>query len=768
MRDEKDLFQRKAASVPLYLIIRSTIMVLDGSWRLEKEAPHNMFSVENNALAYDYLFSVNGHNQVIHPGDLPIIRRIENNPEETARDGIRIRLIFFDGTVRHISVKGRFIIRPFAAGVTDAHPTTRNLSKEELIAALVESKRVYEEQNHLFSNILKTVPGLVSVINLTTYDIEFLNQNLSFGIAGTTNVGGGAKHLQIIHPDDGPRLKEYIKAFLASEDDTINTIEYRAFTHHGEWEWFCSQGKVFRRNEQGVPTHSVNLSQNINSLKKAIAESASMKEALAAQALKQYEDLFKSIDQGFAIVQLLLNANAIPIDCVILQTNPAFENVTACKNSTGKKLRDILPNAKAEWLHSLSMVVENNKAHRFTVFAPELAGAWYDIYAFPTGDPREKKVAILFNDITERLRSAEVLRDRQLKLEIAQRAGGVGIWTYDPARREGMATKELIELTGYGGASETWTLKHFLSLLDAEDSAVVEEAFEQAKANKGIEVECRIMHPKRGLKWFLIRGSYFPAENEEHDSLMGSLIDITEQKALEEQKDQFIAIASHELKTPVTSIKAYSEILLDFLRTKRDSAHASMMERMVNQADRLTRLINDLLDTSKITSGLLHLEPEVFDLNQLIQERVEEIQRSTKHIFTINNGDIPLVFADKDQLSQVLSNLLTNAIKYSPPAAPVVISSSLTGATVTVSVRDEGIGLTEDAQQRVFERFYRVKDAHQVSISGLGLGLYIAHEIIRKHHGTMGVRSKPGEGSEFFFSIPLNTPSSRGPVTDAT
>lgn len=595
MRDEK-VFQRRAGRFPLHLIIRSTIMVLDGSWRLQREKPANASAQTGILPGYDYLFTINGHNHLIYPGDLPLIHNIEKDPAHAALTGMNVRLISSDGTIHEISFSGRFYIPPAPA---------------------------------------------------------------------------------ITRP-------------------------------------------------------------------------------LAVQAQKQYEDLFQSIDQGFAILQLIYHDDAIAKDCLIITTNRAFEKMTACKNTAGKRLKELIPSARAAWLHSLSMVIENDKANRFTVLVPELAGGWYDIYAFPTGSRDERKVAILFNDITERLRSAEVLRDKQLKLEIAQGAGRVGIWTYDPVTREGMATKELIELTGYGGASETWNLEHFLALLHDEDKAAVKAAFEQARENNGIEVECRIMHRDRGLKWFLIRGSYFPAEGD-RDSIMGSLIDITEQKVLEEQKDEFIAIASHELKTPVTSIKAYAEILLDFLRSKRDSARASMMERMVNQADRLTRLINDLLDTSKITSGQLLLDPEEFDLNDLIQERVEEIQRSTKHIFDISFGKIPPVIADKDRISQVINNLLANAIKYSPQRSRISITSGTTGSTVTISVRDEGIGLTGAAQQRVFERFYRANESAHFNIPGLGLGLYIAHEIIRKHHGTMRVISKPGEGSEFFFQLPIGS-----------
>lgn len=762
MRDEKDMLQRNAGGAPLHLIIRSTIMVLHGTWRLEKGPHGDATAPTGSPPAYDYLFTINNHNHLVYPEDLPLVRSIEEHPERSLNDEVHIRTVTPDGKTNQLFLSGHFVIRPRPPATVSGPAARAPISRDELLAALDESRRDYREQTHLLSNILRTIPGLVSVINLTSYEVEFVNQNLSFGVAGSTNVASVPKNLQMIHPDDAPVLKNYLKNFLSADDETIQTIEYRALAQKEEWEWFCAHGKVFRRDAQGIPTHCVNLAQNINPLKKAMAESAAMREALAAQAQKQYEDLFQSIDQGFAIVKLLYNSHHMATDCLVLRTNQAFEKINGYNNANGQRLREIIPSLPTAWLNALSAVVENNKGNRFTMFLPELAGAWYDIYAFPAGDADEKKVAILFNDMTERLRAAEVLRDKQLKLEIAQRAGGVGIWTFDPETREGMATKELIELTGYGGASETWTLEHFLSLLDPEDSHAVEEAFEHARINEGIEVECRIMHPHRGLKWFLIRGSYFRGNDGAHDSMMGSLIDITEQKALEEQKDQFIAIASHELKTPVTSIKAYAEILLDFLRSKRDSAHVSMMERMVSQADRLARLIKDLLDTTRITSGLLHLEPEPIDLNNLIHERVEEIQRSTTHVFTVHAGDIPMVYADKDSINQVINNLITNAIKYSPERSPVVITSKRAGSVVTVSVRDEGVGLAEAAQQRVFERFYRVREAAHVGVPGLGLGLYIAHEIIRKHHGTMGVNSKPGHGSEFYFSLPIK------PTTDMT
>src|SRR5690606_5521364 len=146
------------------------------------------------------------------------------------------------------------------------------------------------------------------------------------------------------------------------------------------------------------------------------------------------------------------------------------------------------------------------------------------------------------------------------------------------------------------------------------------------------------------------------------DSLIGIIIDITERKTFEEQKDQFIGIASHELKTPVTSIKAYAEILHDFFNREGNRHQSRMMAQLIKQVDRLTRLINDLLDTTRITGGGLVLEVEPFDLNRLIRDRVEELQRTTSHALILRTENLPAVRGDKDRIDQVLMNLLSNAI----------------------------------------------------------------------------------------------------------
>src|SRR5690606_7073015 len=237
--------------------------------------------------------------------------------------------------------------------------------------------------------------------------------------------------------------------------------------------------------------------------------------------------------------------------------------------------------------------------------------------------------------------------------------------------------------------------------------------------------------------------------------LMGTLIDITERKRFEEQQDEFLAIASHELKTPVTSIKAYADILNDFMKRQDNQQWLMVTERLSNQIDRLTRLITDLLDTTGLKSGGLTLQPNLFDLTDLVRDRVEEIQRASGRVLLYNPGSSVMVHADRDRIGQVLHNLLSNAIKYSPRDAPVVITVDANDAEACVSVRDFGAGLAPEDQERIFQRFYRSSDRQTHTVTGLGLGLYIASEIVRKHQGIIGVDSRKDEGARFYFTLPL-------------
>ena len=233
--------------------------------------------------------------------------------------------------------------------------------------------------------------------------------------------------------------------------------------------------------------------------------------------------------------------------------------------------------------------------------------------------------------------------------------------------------------------------------------------------------------------------------------------DVTKRKELERQKDEFIGIASHELKTPVTSIKAYNQVLQKRFERTGNTQAVQLLEKMDKQIDKLSVLINDLLDVTKIEAGKLKLNPEHFVYQELVAEVVEEMQRTTdKQNLVLNIDTDASITADRYRIGQVLVNLLSNAIKYSPLSDTIIISVSEEDDQLLTTVQDFGVGISLDKLDKIFERFYRVGGDKQETYPGLGLGLYISAEIIRRHHGTIWVESTKGDGSLFHFTLPIH------------
>ena len=240
--------------------------------------------------------------------------------------------------------------------------------------------------------------------------------------------------------------------------------------------------------------------------------------------------------------------------------------------------------------------------------------------------------------------------------------------------------------------------------------------------------------------------------------MIGVNMDITQQKEVEARKDEFISIASHEMKTPVASIKGFTQILHRLFSTRDDEQPLHFLARMDKQLDRLTKLINDLLDVSKMQTGKLEFHQELFDLDELIQETVENLQAATTtYRFSLEGKTRAQLFADRDRIGQVLINLITNAIKYSPNADKVIVRLANEMDQAKVSVQDFGIGIAEAHHQKIFERFYQATGQEDKTYPGLGIGLYISNEIIKRHHGRMWVESRKGAGATFSFALPLSS-----------
>lgn len=235
------------------------------------------------------------------------------------------------------------------------------------------------------------------------------------------------------------------------------------------------------------------------------------------------------------------------------------------------------------------------------------------------------------------------------------------------------------------------------------------------------------------------------------------LEEIEQRKLAESKKDEFISIASHELNTPLTSLKGYLQLAERTLKSGDFEKSGVYLAQTKSQSDKLHRLVGDLLDSTKIQAGRLNLVYSRFDFESFLQSTIDIIHQSYPGRKIAKLGLVEQqVYADQVRLEQVLINYLTNAIKYAPDADQVFLEVNLlSGSRIEVRVKDQGMGIPIDKQARLFDKFYRAEEALN-HFQGLGMGLYICAEIVKQHHGEYGVESEPGKGSSFYFRIPIN------------
>lgn len=228
-------------------------------------------------------------------------------------------------------------------------------------------------------------------------------------------------------------------------------------------------------------------------------------------------------------------------------------------------------------------------------------------------------------------------------------------------------------------------------------------------------------------------------------------------KLLQQQKDDFIGMASHELKTPLTSLSAIIQVANGKLKTSSDAFLVGAMDKAYIQVRRMTSMINGFLNISRLESGKLIIEKKHFDMEALLQEMTAEIKMvAPGHNIVLTHCSVHNVFADREKIGSVITNLLSNAVKYSPRGKSITVQCALSGQSVVVSVQDDGIGLAQHDLDKIFDRYYRVESSNTKHIAGFGIGLYLSAEIVEQHGGKIWVESEPEKGSTFHFELPLN------------
>ncbi|MGA9650148.1 sensor histidine kinase [Pedobacter sp.] len=341
------------------------------------------------------------------------------------------------------------------------------------------------------------------------------------------------------------------------------------------------------------------------------------------------------------------------------------------------------------------------------------------------------------------------------RLELSMEAGGLGIWDLDIV--SGLIERSEKHAALFGEAFTPYTDKeHLESLIFPEDRPRLNTAFEEAILGERLRIQLRIMHPDGNIRWVLVSGKIRKDRDGYPGRMLGTIMDITEQKEAEAKKESFIGVVSHELKTPLTAFKSYVQLATRLSKDSQIQQVSTILERAGQQAERMSSMIMGFLDVTRIGNGKLKLEKDIFELNELLESILNESQAiySAHHFKLFPCGQV-MVVADRTRIAEVLSNLVSNAVKYSPRESIIELRCSSNERDFIISVKDYGMGIPESDREKLFELFYRVERKKQDTISGFGIGLYLSGEVVRLHGGRIWLESEEHVGSTFFFRIPL-------------
>jgi len=365
-----------------------------------------------------------------------------------------------------------------------------------------------------------------------------------------------------------------------------------------------------------------------------------------------------------------------------------------------------------------------------------------------------------FADITENYLWQQKLKESENSLQAAISSANLGTWQMNVQTKELTASTRMKELFGFY-PDEPMSFSAVIAQIAESHRQLVYDIIESSiTKDEPKEFEYPIVgyHDKR-LRWVCATVQTYKNPGDNTISyLSGTIADITERKMDEQRRTDFVGMVSHELKNPLTAIKAYAYLVNRAAKNYNDNVLEDKISKIDHQVNRMENLINGFLDVARIGEGKISLERSPFDMADLLKVTEEEcLSMITSHHLVFEPTTSAMVEADRNKVEQVLINFINNAVKYSPTDTVIHVKSFTKDGYVHITIKDQGMGIPLKDQGFIFDRFYRVESDAMKNKKGFGMGLYICKEIIERHNGQIGMESMEGTGSTFWFSLPLGS-----------
>jgi PAS domain S-box-containing protein len=419
----------------------------------------------------------------------------------------------------------------------------------------------------------------------------------------------------------------------------------------------------------------------------------------------------------------------------------------------GMTIRDIRPVEEVPMLeYALSDTVPSFQ--RGTIFRHRLSNGairHVRIISYPSEFNGHQSRLVMVNDVTETVLLQQQREETEMMLHKIASASPTAIWMTNADGQLVYVNQTWLDWANVGEGGDLAT--QWAKSVHPDDLKRVVKAYREAHANQqAFQQDMRTFFADGSIRWLTSSANPRYDANQQYAGLVGSCTDITRIRHYEQQKDGFISTVSHELRTPIAAIKGYEQ-LLSRSKGNLDSQAQQFLERMRVQIGRIDSIVQDLLDISRIETGKLTFKESEFEVNSLMAELITDLQLVYRtHQLVLEENEQCKMFADRNRIIQLVTNLVDNAVKYSPGANKVVIRLWCDEENLTVSVRDSGKGVSKDQAAFIFERFYQVNDVYKAP--GLGIGLYICKEIVNRLNGKIWFDSIPGHGTTFFFKLP--------------
>ena len=447
-------------------------------------------------------------------------------------------------------------------------------------------------------------------------------------------------------------------------------------------------------------------------------------------------------------------------DLLVQEVNDAYLELVGKPRELFQNLTiwEILPEAADTYAPVMNRVITTGerftaKEHEVTLVrkgVPEQVFVDF-VYEPLHSDQGIHSIMVLAIDVTDKVIARRKIEEIEERIRLAIEASEIAPFELDYKNSSLQTTERFYAIFGFK-KEVPWN--KIIGSLHPDDRLMREDAHKNAFITGKLNYEARAVYPDASVHWVRINGNVKLDSEGRPIRLLGTVLDITEFKMLEQQKDDFISIASHELKTPLTSLKAS----LQLLERLKDNPASPMLPKLIDQSvksmQKVTTLVDDLLNVGKTKATHLTLNKTTFNVADLMDNCCNHVRVEGKYHLTFKGDKAVTVNADEHAIDQVLINLVNNAVKYAPESYEIILSVERLPHAVKMAVSDKGPGIAPDKIPHLFDRYYQAQAAG-FNNSGWGLGLFISAGIIKKHGGQIGVESELGRGSTFWFTLPV-------------